>query len=189
MLSNNSYRKLILASYYRMISTQMAYTRIGLDICLLDELKILDGFMEGEHFHPDAFETIKDVGVRRIHRFLKETEPITSSFQEINSFLKEEIDTLEDPLMPAYDGKADRHILLFVLLVYTDKDVSELATLINELCELNGYPPITDYENADFYEDENVRLIASFYKKVLELFDEFKDEVFEEEDKRNKLGE
>lgn len=62
-----------------------------------------------------------------------------------------------------------------------------MPTLINDLCELKGYPPITDYENADFY--ENVRLIASFYKKMLELVDEFKEEVFKEEDERNKLGE
>lgn len=184
MLSNSRYRKLIVNSYYRMISTQMAYCHVGLEICLLDELKILDGFMEGENFHPDVFESIKDEGVRRIHRFLKETNLVLDELQELNYFPDEEMDEWEDPLMPAYDGKADRHILLVVLLIYTEKEVSELAKLINDICELNGYPPITNYAYAEFYEDENVRIIASFYIKVLELFDEFKEEVFREDDKR-----
>ena len=184
MLSNNPYRKLIMDSYYRMASIQMAYGHIAMDICLLDELKILDGFMENEVFHPDVFESIKDEAVQRINRFLKETTSITKALDEANHFMDEEIDEMEDPPMPAYDGKADRQILLCVLLIYTEKEVSELATFINEICELNGYPPITDYANADFYEDENVRLIASFYTKVLELFDEFKEEVLREDDKR-----
>ncbi len=189
MLSNNRYRQLAVQSFYRMISTQMAYTRVGLDICLLDELKILDGYMEGEYFHPDAFETIKDEKVRRIHRFIKETKPQLDQMQVLNNFLDEEIDELEDPPMPAYEGKADRFTLLCVLLIYTEKDVSELATLINGICEFNGFPPITNYANAEFYEDENIRLISSFYSKVLELFEEFKEEVLKlDDEKRSKNG-
>lgn len=161
----------------------MAYTHVGLDICLLDELKVLDGYMEGEYFHPDAFETIKDEGVRRIHRFIKETNPILDEMDAVNHFRDEEIDELEDPLMPAFDGEADRQTLLAVLLIYTQKEVDELVTLINDICELTGYPPITDYAHAEFYEDENVRIIASFYKKVLEMCGEFKEEVFREYDK------
>ena len=56
--------------------------------------------------------------------------------------------------------------------------------MINNICELTGYPPITDYANAEFYEDENVRLISLFYKKVLELFEEFKEEVLRVDDER-----
>lgn len=183
MLTNTQYRKLIIDSFYRMLSTQMAYGHVAMDICLLDELNMLDGYMEGENFDPAVFETIKDEGVRRIHRFLKETRPIIEAMEETNHFMDEELD-MDDPSMPAYDGKADRQIMLCVLLIYTQQEVIELATLINNICELTGYPPITDYANAEFYEDENVRLISLFYKKVLELFEEFKEEVLRVDDER-----
>ena len=162
----------------------MAYGHIALEICLIDKLKLPDGFMDGETYKPEEFESINDEAVRRIGRFLKETRPITDELYENNHFLDEEGDDYEDPPMPAYDGEADRHILLCVLLVYTEKYVSELITLINELCELSDCPPLTDYANAEFYDDENLRLIASFYKKVLEMFEEFKEGVLSVEDEK-----
>ena len=187
MLSNNPYRKLVLDSFYRLRSTQMAYGHLAYEICLVDEHKLPDGFMDGETYNPEVYESINDEAVRRIGRFLKETMPITDVLYENNHFLDEEGDDYEDPLMPAYDGEADHHILLCVLLVYTEQDVSELVTLINALCELTGYPQLRDYAHAEFYEDENLRLIASFYIKVLEMFEEFKKEVMRVEDeKRNR---
>lgn len=184
MLSNNQYRQLIVKSYYRMFSTDMAYAPIAMDIRLLDELMIPDGYMEGESFQPDLFDSIQDQAVRRIGRFLKESVPIRKKLKEANHFMDEEIDEFGDPPMPVFDGEADRHTLLGVLLVYTFQDVSELADLINDICELNGDPPIKEYANAEFYDDENVRIISLFYKTVLEMFEEFKEEVLKEDEKR-----
>ncbi len=93
-----------------------------MDICLLDELKILDGYMEGESFQPDLFDSIQDQAVRRIGRFLKESVPIREKLKEANHFMDEEIDEFGDPPMPVFDGEADRHTLLCVLLVYTFQD-------------------------------------------------------------------
>ncbi|HUZ61813.1 MAG TPA: hypothetical protein VMU83_23750 [Hanamia sp.] len=133
--------------------------------------------MEGEEYHYDVFSMIKDKGVQRIYRFIKETLVISGALNEANKFLDEEVDEYEDPLMPAFDGVADRKTLLCVLLVYTLQEVNELPILINKICGLNLDPPMKDFANTDYYDDENVKLIAAFYNKVLEITDEFKEEV------------
>lgn len=103
MITKNPYRKLLLDSYFLMLSTQMAYGHLAMDICLLDELNILDGYMEGEEYHYDVFSMIKDKGVQRIYMFIKETLVISGALNEANNFLDEEVDEYEDPLMPAFD--------------------------------------------------------------------------------------
>lgn len=187
MLPANPYRKLVIESYYYMLTIHFGYSHVAMDICLLDELKILDGFMEGETFHQDVFDSIKDPAVQTINRFLKETKVILNELEDANHILDEEIDEFDDPERPAYEDKADKLIWLCVLLLYSDHMLAELTHLIDDLCELNGEPPITDFGHIDFYEDENVRYIATFYQKVMEFTDEVKEHlVRENEEKENR---
>ena len=62
------YRKLLLDAYAFMFFARASYIRLGFEICLLDELKELKGYMEGETFQMDILGTMKDKAVLRIHR-------------------------------------------------------------------------------------------------------------------------
>lgn len=189
MLPANTYRELVLGSYYCMASMQMGYSHLAMDICLLDELKILDGFMEGETFHSDVFDSIKDPTVQSINRFVKETKVILDELEDANHILPEEIDEFDDPKMPGYEDKADKQIWLAVLLIYSEGMLAELTHLRDELCELNGEPAITDFDHIDFYEDENVKSIAIFHQKVMELTNEVREQLIREiEEKENREG-
>jgi hypothetical protein len=173
MISTNPYRKLLLDSYFLMLSTQIAYCNLAMQICLLDELKELDGYMEGENYHQDVFSMIEDKAVQRIYRFLTETDVFAQALDEANNFLNEELDLYGEYATPACLEKLDRSEILGMLLLYTEQVVSEIHIFINKLCDINFDPPMTDYANTTGYDDENVKFIAAFYNKVLEMINEF----------------
>ncbi|MGH2648483.1 MAG: hypothetical protein ACRDE8_12980, partial [Ginsengibacter sp.] len=168
----NNYRKLLLDSCNLMITTQFAYYKLAMDICLLDELKELDGYMEGEVFSRNVFETMKDPAVLRIDRFAKETDVFIDRLDEANNFLNEEFNDFDEALMPTCNAKVNRLETLAILMLYTEREVSKIIPMIDKLCVINEEPPITNYANPPYCNDENVKLIAGFYDKVLELYND-----------------
>ena len=94
----DQYRKLLLDSYAFMFCARVSYIHLGFNICLLDEIKELNGYMEGESFEMDILGTMQDKAVLRIHRFATEVDVLIEKLYEDNNFLSEEIMDYE------YDG-------------------------------------------------------------------------------------
>ncbi|MGH2646092.1 MAG: hypothetical protein ACRDE8_00935 [Ginsengibacter sp.] len=170
---NDPYRKILVEAFFLMLCAGNSYGNLAMDICILGELSFLDGYMDDEEFDNEVFSMVEDTAVKRIHRFLVETTHLVTALDEANNFLEEEFSPHGLPHRASLDAEADRMRLIATLIIYTEKKLSKLAVLINKLCEINLDPPVTNYKLMDSYDDENVKIIAAFYDKVLELTDEF----------------
>ena len=168
----DQYRKLLLDSYAFMFFARVSYIHLGFEICLLDEIKELNGYMENETFQMDILGTMKDTAALRIHRFATESAELIEKVFENNNFLEEEIDDYEYEGPPGYKGKPDRMHLLVLICLYTDREVSKITEFIDELCNINNDPPLKNYSDTTLYDDENVKIIAAFYVKARELYDD-----------------
>ena len=170
----NQYRKLILDSYALMLTAQESYIHLGFEICLLGELKELNGYMEGESFEMNILGTMEDKAALRIHRFAIETHGLIDKLEEDNNFLTEELMEYENAGWPelAGDVEKNRLHLLALLCLYTEREVSKITEFIDQLCYINNDPPMRNYTDISLYDDENVKIIAAFYAKVLELNDD-----------------
>ena len=170
----DQYRKLILDSYALMLSAKQSFIRLGFEICLLDELKELNGYMEGESFEMDILGTMEDKAVLRIHRFATESHVLIKKLYKGNNLLTEEIMEYEFDGGPEYEGEVelDRLHLLALLCLYTQREISKITGFIDELCYINNDLPLKNYVDTSLYDDENVKIIAAFYVKVMELNDD-----------------
>jgi hypothetical protein len=166
------YRKLLLDAYAFMFFARVSYIHLGFEICLLDELKELKGYMEGETFQMEILGTMKDRAVLRIHRFAQESNVLLEKIYQDNNFLDEEIMDYEYDEPPKGEGEMDRIRLLAVLCLYTEREVSKITELINKLCILNNEPPLNTYPDIGYYEDENIKLLSTLYTKAVELHDD-----------------
>lgn len=171
MISKDTYRKFLLDSYFEMLSIHSVYRSLAMDICVLGELKDLEEYIEEDMLLEDIFMLIEDAAVRRINQFLIETKIFTDEMREANNILSEELEVYNYPATPSYEGEPNRTHTIALLLVYTKGKLPGLPVLINELCNINEEPPITDYNDTSGCDDENVKLIVAFYNKVLELAD------------------
>lgn len=173
-------RQKLLDAYFLMVSCQMAFFKIAINICLLDELKELDGFLDEEdEFHRDILDTMKDPIVIRIGQFIKETDQYLDQLDENNNFLDEELDPYGEPLIPDCEEKLDREGQLGLLALYFEDRVSRLKDYIGELCVINNQIPITNYENTELCDDEDIKSIAGFYAKGLQFVNYLIDNKFE----------
>ncbi|MDQ6904290.1 MAG: hypothetical protein M3139_14930 [Bacteroidota bacterium] len=170
----DQYRKLILDSHDLMIYAKESYIHLGFEICLLDELKELDGYMDGETFQMDILGTMEDKAVLRIHQFATESDVLIKKLYEDNNLLTEEIMEYEEFGGPQYESavKIDRLHLLALLCLYTQREVSEITKFVDEMCYINNDPPLKDYTDTSLYDDENVKIIAAFYAMVKKLNDD-----------------
>ena len=168
----NEYRKLLLDAYAFMFFARMSYIHLGFEICLLDELRELKGYMEGETFPMDILGTMKDRAVLRIHRFAQESDVLLEKIYQDNNFLDEEVMDYEYDGPPAAEGEMDRIRLLALLCLYTEREVIKITELINKLCILNNEPPLNTYPDIGYYDDENIKLLSTLYTKAVELHDD-----------------
>ena len=163
------YRKLLLDAYAFMFFAKTSYIHLGFEICLLDELNELKGYMEGETFQTDILGTMKDSAVLRIHRFAQESDVLLEKIYQDNNFLDEEIMDYEYDGPPSGEGDMDRISLLAVLCLYTEREVIKITELINKLCVLINEPPLDTYPDISYYDDENIKLLSTLYTKAVEL--------------------
>lgn len=165
----NGYRKLLLDAYAHMFFARVTYIHLGFDICLLDELKELKDYMEGETFKMDILGTMRDTAVLRIHEFAQESDVLLEKIFQDNNFLDEEVMEYEYDGPPGAEGELDRMTLLAVLCLYTEREVSKIIELINKLCEINNEPPLNTYADISYYDDENIKLLSTLYEKAVDL--------------------
>lgn len=170
----NQYRKLILDSYNLMISAKESYIHLGFEICLLDELKELNGYMEGETYQMDILGTMEDKAVLRIHQFATESDVLIEKLYKDNNLLTEEIMEYEEPGWPQFADVAepDRLHILGLLCLHTEREVSKITKFVDELCYINNDPPLRNYTDTSLYDDDNVKIIAAFYALVKKLIDD-----------------
>lgn len=166
------YRKLLLDAYAFMFFARASYIHLGFHICLLDELKELNDYMEGEEFQTDILGTMKDKVVLRMHSFAQESNVLLEKIYQDNNFLDEEVMDYEYDGPPSGEGEMDRISLLAVLCLYTEQEVIKITELINKLCILNNEPPLNTYADISYYDDENIKLLATLYTKAVELHDD-----------------
>ena len=168
----DQYRNLLLDSYAFMFFAKASYVHLGFEICLLDELKELKGYMENETFQMDILGTMQDRAVLRIHQFATESGVLMEKLYEDNNFLEEEIMDYEYEGPPGYEGEPSRLHTLAVLCLYTDREVSKITEFIDKLCYINNDPPLKNYADTSLYDDENVKILAAFYTRARELYDD-----------------
>jgi hypothetical protein len=166
------YRKVLLDAYAFMFSAKISYIHIGFNICLLGELKLLQGYMENETFPMDILGTMKDKAALRIHQFATESGELMEKLFEDNNLLDEEMMDYEYEGPPGCEGELDRPHLLGLLCLYTEREVSKITEFIDKLCYINNDPPLQNYADTSLYDDENIKIMAAFYTKAMELYND-----------------
>ncbi|MEO7047965.1 MAG: hypothetical protein ABI091_21885 [Ferruginibacter sp.] len=162
----------------------MAFAKIALDIALLDELKEVAPYKEDDdvQFNRGILKTMKDPIILVIDRFLDDSDIYITKLEEDNNFLDEELDDMAEHAIPGSVGDCNRSMFLKILAFYFEQHLTpQFTQSINELCELSNEIPLKDYRKADNFDDENIKAVAAFYVKCINLVDYLYDNNFFEE--------
>jgi hypothetical protein len=183
------YRQNIINSYSYMMTAQLLLFKGAFMIHIDVGIKDMDYYLENaEGIDSSIFDDSDDVMVKAITAGIDDTETLLNELEERNQLLIDDLDHSDIDETYHEEGKTqakvnkDIGLIIFALSVEV---LSRTEKAIKALCEIKNEMHPANIKDEWQYEDDNIQLIAAFYRKLSLLVEHLEKETNSIVAKRN----